>query len=198
MHVYSFGPLLLIAYLLSAGAASLHALLTRPDPRSALSWIAICSLVPFGGVVLYALLGINRVNRPRFARKPATAPHRGTPGFPAPLAAQVRLGDTLTRRPLELGNEIETLYDGEAAFPRMLEAIAGAQQSVWLSTYIFQTDPVGKRFIEALATTAQRGVSVRVLVDGIGEWYDWPHVVPLLRRAGVRTERFLPPRLLPP
>jgi cardiolipin synthase A/B len=37
-----------------------------------------------------------------------------------------------------------------------------------------------------------------VLVDGIGEWYDWPHVVPILRRAGVRAERFLPPRLLPP
>jgi cardiolipin synthase len=39
---------------------------------------------------------------------------------------------------------------------------------------------------------------VRVLVDGIGEWYDWPHVVPVLRRAGVTAARFLPPRLLPP
>jgi transposase len=26
----------------------LHALLTKPDPRSALSWIAVCSLIPYG------------------------------------------------------------------------------------------------------------------------------------------------------
>jgi cardiolipin synthase A/B len=44
----------------------------------------------------------------------------------------------------------------------------------------------------------RRQAEVRVLVDGIGEWYDWPHVVPILRRAGLRAERFLPPRLLPP
>jgi len=189
---------MLMGYLLSATVASLHALLTKPDPRSALSWIAICSFVPYGGVVLYALLGINRVHRPRVPPKPAAEPPEPTPEFPAALAAQVRLGDALTRRRLESGNELETLHDGEAAFPRMLDAISGAQHSVWLSTYIFQTDPVGRRFIETLAGAARRGVDVRVLVDGIGEWYDWPHVVPLLRRAGVRTERFLPPRLLPP
>jgi cardiolipin synthase A/B len=39
-------------------------------------------------------------------------------------------------------------------------------------------------------------VSVRV-VDGIDEWYDWPHVVPLLRDAGVIAARFLPPRVVP-
>ncbi len=199
MHAYSFGPVMLIVYLVSAGVASLHALLTKPDPRSALSWIAICSLVPLGGVVLYLLLGINRVRRPHSERSQLTEGAPATvPDFPAPLAAQVRLGDALTRWRLESGNELETLQDGEEAFPRMLEAIAGAQKSVWLSTYIFQTDPVGKRFIETLAAATRRGVHVQVLVDGIGEWYDWPHVVPLLRRAGVRTERFLPPRLFPP
>ena len=38
---------------------------------------------------------------------------------------------------------------------------------------------------------------VRVLVDGVGEWYSWPHAVTLLHRAGVRAARFLAPRLLP-
>jgi len=198
MHSYSFGPILLSAYVLSAGIASLHALLTKSDPRSALSWIAVCGLVPYGGVVLYALFGINRVRRPQRVPWAPTAPLPSEPAFSAPWAAQVRIGDALTRRPLESGNVLETLLDGEQAFPRMLEAIADAQYSVWLSTYIFQTDQVGRQFVDALAAAARRHVNVRVLVDGIGEWYDWPHVVPLLRRAGVRAERFLPPRLLPP
>jgi cardiolipin synthase A/B len=198
MYLHSLGPVFLSVYMLGAVLASLHALLTKPDPRSALSWIAVCSLVPYGGVVLYALFGINRVRRPQLVRA-STTPQAGSKTlWPPLLAPQVRIGDALTRRPLESGNSMETLHDGEQAFPRMLEAIALAQQSVRLSTYIFQTDPVGREFVDALAAAARRGVNVRVLVDGIGEWYDWPHVVPILRRAGVRAERFLPPRLLPP
>ena len=198
MHLHSFGPIFLSVYIVGAGIASLHALLTKADPRSALSWIAVCSLIPYAGVALYALFGINRVRRPQLAWRTTTAQHASEPPFPAPLAAQVRIGDALTRRPLEGGNVVETLYDGEQAFPRMLEAIAGARQSVWLSTYIFQTDRVGRQFVAALAEAVRRQVAVRVLVDGIGEWYDWPHVVPILRRAGVAAERFLPPRLVPP
>jgi cardiolipin synthase A/B len=198
MHLHSFAPIFLIAYMLGAVLASLHALLTKPDPRSALSWIAVCSLIPYGGVLVYALFGINRVRRPQLARTSSTAQPGSKPVLPALLAPQVRIGDALTRRPLESGNSIETLHDGEQAFPRMLEAIAAAQRTVRLSTYIFQTDPVGREFVDALAAAARRGVNVRVLVDGIGEWYDRPHVVPILRRAGVRAERFLPPRLLPP
>ena len=198
MHLHSFGPIFLSAYVLGAGIGSFHALLTKADPRSALSWIAVCSLIPLGGVLLYALLGINRVRRPQLTWGMATAPRASAPPVPAQLAAQVRVGDALTRRPLESGNALETLHDGEQAFPRMLQAIAAAQQSVWLSTYIFQTDRVGRQFVDALAAAVRRQVAVRVLVDGIGEWYDWPHVVPILRRAGVRADRFLPPRLLPP
>jgi cardiolipin synthase A/B len=198
MHLYSFGPILLSVYLLSAAIASLHALLTRPDPRSALSWIAICSFVPYGGVVLYVLLGINRVRRPPLAWRATSSPVESQRCVPTSLAAQVRIGDALTRRPLETGNQLRILHDGEEAFPLMLQAIDSAQDSVWLATYIFQTDAVGRQFVDALAAATRRGVHVRVLVDGIGEWYDRPHVVPLLRRAGVRTERFLPPRLIPP
>ena len=198
MHWHSSGPIFLSAYLLGAGLASLHALLTKPDPRSVLSWIAVCGLIPFGGVALYALFGINRVRRPQLPWGAASAPRAADPVYPVALAAQVRIGDALTRRPLESGNMLETLHDGEQAFPRMLEAIGNARDSVWLSTYIFQTDQVGRQFVAALGAAVRREVQVRVLVDGIGEWYDWPHVVPILRRAGVRAERFLPPRLLPP
>ena len=193
------GLLTLGLYLVTALGSGLHALLTKSDPRSALSWMALCLFVPYGGAVLYWLFGINRVRRgqlSRGARAPADK-HRDAP-FAGPLAAQVHIGDALTRRALEPGNLIEPLHNGELAFPAMLAAIDAARESVWLSTYIFQTDAVGGEFVAALGAAVRRGLCVRVLVDGIGEWYDWPHVVPLLRGAGVPTARFLPPRLLPP
>lgn len=194
------GLVTLALYLITGLGSGLHALLTKPDPRSALSWLALCLLVPYGGALLYWLFGINRVRRrqPSTGDWPVATTARADALLAGALAAQVRIGDALTHRPLEAGNIIEPLHNGELAFPRMLAAIAEARESVWLSTYIFQTDPVGKEFIAALGAAVGRGVSVRVLVDGIGEWYDWPHAVPLLRRAGVPTARFLPPRLLPP
>ncbi len=195
------GLLTLTLYLVTGPGSGLHALLSKADPRSALSWMAVCILVPYGGALLYWLFGINRVRRRRLLSPPASnspATLHASAGITGALAAQVRIGDALTRRSLEPGNAIEPLHNGELAFPRMLAAIGEARGSVWLSTYIFQTDAIGAEFIAALGAAVRRGVSVRVLVDGIGEWYDWPHVVPRLRRAGVPAARFLPPRLLPP
>src|SRR5215831_2214129 len=103
MHSLSFGPIFLSVYVLSAAIASLHALLTKSDPRSALSWIAVCSLIPYGGVALYALFGINRVRRPQMTHWATSAQLDLAAAFPAPLAAQARIGATLTRRPLESG-----------------------------------------------------------------------------------------------
>jgi cardiolipin synthase len=195
------GGLFALGYALTSAAAALHALLTKSDPRSAIGWIGVAWLFPYGGPLLYWLFGINRVRR-RPQNGTAASEHRASPPALLPdlkaLAPQARLGDTLTHRPLEPGNSVEPLHNGELAFPRMLQAIAGAHRSVWLATYIFQSDAVGREFVSALSAAVRRGVSVRVLVDGIGEWYDWPHVVPLLRRAGVVAARFLPPRLIPP
>jgi cardiolipin synthase len=195
------GGLFVLLYLSGAAAAALHALLTKPDPRSAISWIALCWLFPLGGPILYWLFGINRVVRPGRPRGGSVQAARASDASFEAMSAYsglARVGDTLTGLPLLAGNSIEPLHNGEVAFPRMLRAIAEARHSVYLATYIFQTDSVGRGFVDALHSAAARGVRVQVLVDGIGEWYDWPHVVPLLRRAGVDTARFLPPRLFPP
>ena len=184
-----------------ATLASIHALLTKPDPRSAFGWIVVCWLFPLGGPILYGLFGINRVRaRARQLRGALGNPHNPVrlPGENAPADHLMRIGDAVTQWSRIPGNSIESLENGENAFPPMLEAIAAAERTVWLATYIFETDPVGQQFVEALAAASARGVQVRVLVDGVGEWYSWPHVVPQLRRAGVVARRFLPPRLYPP
>jgi len=80
----------------------------------------------------------------------------------------------------------------------MLAAIRGATRRVFLSTYIFDTGPLGREFIAAIADAASRGVDVRVLLDGIGELYSLPRASTLLRGQGVRVAHFLPPRLWPP
>jgi cardiolipin synthase A/B len=194
------GIFLLVVHAGCAAVAASHALLTKPDPHSAFGWILVCWLFPLAGPLLYAVFGINRV-RARAKQLRGGLPtirDQCRPPDSDEFAAQLtRIGDAVTQWSRIEGNAIEPLENGENAFPRMLSAIAAARESVWLTTYIFETDAVGHEFIDALARAAARGVQVRVLVDGVGEWYSWPHVVPLLRRAAVRAERFLAPRLLP-
>ncbi len=176
-------------------------MLSKTDPRSAMSWIAMCWLFPLGGSILYWLFGINRVrSRPQthlivYDQQVATNTNTATVPIYHSLS---KIGNALSANRPVAGNSVKTLYNAEKAFPSMLQAISTAQHSIWLSTYIFQTDTVGLRFVDALSLAAANGVEVKVLVDGIGEWYDWPHVIPLLQQAGISAARFLPPRLFPP
>ena len=86
---------------------------------------------------------------------------------------------------------VQVFRDGDEAYPKMLEAIAAAQHSVGLSSYIFETDTWGSKFVAALADAHDRGLAVRVLVDGIGGGWLMSHAYHALRRRGVPVARFL-------
>jgi cardiolipin synthase len=201
-----FWGLLALAGVLSGG----HALLNKRDPRAALGWVVLCLVIPGVGAVLYWLLGVNRI---RTLARDWQARGMGMHGRQPDLclwvadmaaelpfraenyAAQLSLADAVTRRPLLQGNRVRPLHSGEEAYPAMLEAIEAAHSSVCLSTYIFDSDSTGSRFVEALRAAAARGVDVRVLVDALGERYSSPPARRLLRGSGVRLARFLPPSL---
>ena len=105
----------------------------------------------------------------------------------------VQLSETVTGQTLCEGNTIEPLWDGDQAYPAMLQAIEDAKHSIGLSIYIFDNDRTGNRFAEALGRAVARGVEVRVLIDDFGtRYYLWRSISGILRRARVPTARFLP------
>ena len=189
---------------LALGAvAATHALLKKRRPRAAAAWVGLCLLVPVLGALLYFLFGVNRVRRhaEKLHHRWLPLPTRRGPervAVPAGLIELVAISDAVSGTPLSTGNALRCLYDGEQAYPRMLSSIESAKNSLFLSSYIFDADRTGHRFVEALAAAAARGVDVRVLVDGVGELYSRPRIARVLRRRGIRSARFLPPRLLPP
>lgn len=155
-------------------------------------------VLPAIGVALYVLLGVNRVER-RAARMRRGIPrHRnlsqipsGMPGTHfAPLA---RLVGEVGGRPLLPGNVVEPLLNGAEAYPAMLEAIAGAQRSIMLASYIFDGDGVGAQFAEALVAARARGVEVRVLIDDVSCRFSKHPASKPLAGAGVPLGIFNPP-----
>ncbi len=77
----------------------------------------------------------------------------------------------------------------------MLKAIEEATKSVSLSTYIFDYDRTGRRFLDVLQRAVSRNVEVRVLIDDMGARYSWPRMTPALRRAGITCATFMPPTI---
>ncbi|MBN2692822.1 MAG: cardiolipin synthase ClsB [Burkholderiaceae bacterium] len=86
---------------------------------------------------------------------------------------------------------------GAALFPALSDAINQARHSIWLQTYIFHTDDVALGIASALCDAAQRGVQVRVLVDGLGSGLSVDLLSRRFAEAGVEFMVFRPWRKWP-
>jgi len=66
------------------------------------------------------------------------------------------------------GNHLKLLRNGAEYFPALEVAIQNAQHEIYLETYIYQEDLIGRRIGNALKKAAHRGVKVYLLLDGFG------------------------------
>ena len=192
-----------LASVLMNMAATIHVLLKKENELSAIAWLGMVWLVPFLGCFLYWAFGINRVRRRarllrqgrvntatetthtnQSAQASVTSPPLEIPtDLPARWYGLHRLITHVTGKPLYAGHQCEVLLNGDEAFPAMLNAIDQAQHSVALATFIFGNDIWGQRFVAALQRAHQRGVAVRVLIDGMGRYYNVPTIGRLLKRC---------------
>ncbi len=183
--------------LVLAICVTLHVLLRKREVATAVGWIGLAWFAPFTGAATYYVFGINRVQR----RARRLRPGAGGPSAPASATTEAD-GDThlaalragngrISGRALLGGNAIATLQNGDGGYPAMLAAIGAAEHSVGLSSYLFQNDVWGGRFVDALDAAQKRGLAVRVLIDGIGGGWLRSPAYHALRRRGVPAARFL-------
>jgi cardiolipin synthase len=187
--------MLALGFVLAIGA-TVQILLTKREVSSAVGWIGLVWFAPILGAVTYLIFGVNRVRRRARLLRSANVEPAITAAWPSPdgddnLQPLERGVGQITARPLLSGTAVAAFQNGDQAYPPMLAAIAGAKRSVGLSTYIFQDDRWGGRFIEALAEAHARGVAVRVLIDGIGGGWLRSPTYHRLRRLGVTAARFM-------
>ena len=199
---------------LLAGAATfglmawtaVHILINKHDTRAAVGWLGLVWFAPLLGVILYWIFGINRIQRKAhqlFADQiPLQLPPTESAILPHHLVTELgsqwqdmailaKLTDHVSTLPLMGGNRFTLLINGDQAYPAMLSAIDQAEQSISLTTYIFDNDAWGKQFRNALARAARRDIAVRVLIDDVGARYSFPSIVGQLSRSGVEAARFM-------
>lgn len=161
------------------------------EPSEATFWLLVVAMIPVGGIVLFFFFGITRIERADFRIRSIRSTiddargrlwgeelarvERALPGFapPSEMSSQVR-NQTLDRIfPHSLlldGNHVELLRDGSSVYPRMLEDIRAAKHSIRLQSFIFMSDEVGIKILDALEQKAREGVDVKVLFDSFGSF----------------------------
>jgi cardiolipin synthase len=90
------------------------------------------------------------------------------------------------------GNQAELLHGGDELFPAMVSAIDGARHEVWLATYIYENRGKVEDVTRALVAAAERGVQVRLVVDGFGSRSNLTGLRAALIGAGVMLTVFRP------
>lgn len=160
---------------------TLRVVLTRHPPGSSFAWILLTVALPYGGFLLYLMLGERPVGRLR-ARRMRAALER----WPA-LAAQLaptderdaaalargdqpiaRLATRLGELPLTSGSQLALMSDTAAILDRITADLAAARGRVEMAFYIWNEGGRADLVAQALITAAQRGVRCRLLLDAVG------------------------------
>ncbi len=148
------------------------------EPTSRAAWVLVLVFVPALGIVLYLLFGEPWVSR-RSRRKAAAAgmalADRGMAAgisamhaVPGPYQAAFRVCERLAAGPVTGRNQATLAADSDAAIDAMVADFDAARESIHISFYIWLADRNGLRVVEALKRAAARGVTCRVIADGVG------------------------------
>lgn len=194
----------IIGYDLLVVATLLLLALRRRETATIYGWALAIVFLPFLGMLLFFLVGLNRVpRRLQRRRRHAEAFATRLPGpSTRPIGLAERraatghrslsiLGEHLGGAPVREGNAIEFFDDGREVFRRVFQDIANARHHVHLEKYIFRADHLGSALIDLLIDRCAAGVEVRVLIDALGS-LGTSRQLERLRAAGGKFARFLP------
>ena len=103
-----------------------------------------------------------------------------------------KLMNVPSRHDYKNGHSIKLLRSGEQYFAECEKIIDNAKYYVHFQTYIVDSDDTGRRFVEALARAAERGVRVYFLLDAYGGGSFSKELTARVEDAGVLFRKFSP------
>lgn len=102
------------------------------------------------------------------------------------------VAEALTDAAVTKGNEVELLFNGDEIFPKLLETIRSADQTLCLLNYVYWKSDIAREVADAVCQRARAGVDCRVLIDGIGSFHRSRPLVERMASDGVRVHTFRP------
>ncbi len=155
--------------------AASHAIIYKRDHKASLTWVGLILLSPGIGALLYWLFGVNRIKRK--AKKIFHSKEKLNVKFNndevTEVVSEKNFGNSLSKLsyitnslvglPLVSNNGIDLYLNGEKFYPELISEIEKSKRHIYLCSYIFENDNIGKKISTELKKAAARGVTVRVL-----------------------------------
>ncbi len=101
---------------------------------------------------------------------------------------------TIVGAPVEHGGTITTLNNGDEFVPALLDSIAHAERTINFAVYIWSEGQFSDQLIAALEKKQRAGVTVRVLLDGLGSIKVPDEDFEGLVAAGGKVQKFRMPK----
>ncbi len=184
---------LLIGLALVAIAFAWRAIKTARTPQGAVGWAIFLIAAPYLAVPLYLFLGHHKYRGYEISRQKSEEVLQGVKTYrdryrpKSDPKTDTILFEKIGELPDAAGNGFELLIDGKQTFPAIFDAIDSARSYVLVQSYIVNDDGVGQELSEHMIGAAQRGVSVRFMVDAVGSKGLPSSYFDRLRAAGVRV-----------
>lgn len=187
------------SYWLTIAAVTLRLVLKRRAMGITIAWLMIIYIIPILGIGLYFLFGELNLGRKRAERaknmfppyrewfsKIHTSPEKKRK-LSRQLAAPVHnLCENRIGIPALIGNQLTLHTQTLTILQSIAKEISQAKQSIHMTFYIWQPGGQADEIAKEVCQAAERGVSVRILLDSAGSKAffksEWPHK---MRQAGI-------------
>ena len=203
----TISPFVLPLYYVAIFFVVIGILLENRNPLKTHSYLLLLLLLPILGIIIYLFFGQNIRKRKIFAKKLLINQAFGEQYFqdrvneveinevlPPSLNQYERVVRFLRKdlSPLTKNNEVTILKNGEEKFPEVFKAIEQARHHIHLEYYIYEEDDIGHQMADLLIKKAKQGVSVRLIVDGVGSLSLSKSFFNKLKSGGVQLVEFMP------
>ncbi|WP_421982156.1 cardiolipin synthase [Roseibium sp.] len=172
---------------------SWKAIKSARTPQGSVGWVVFLISAPYFAVPIYLFLGHHKYAGYITARRDSqnirqeidTWGARNAPG-PNQVDRKFKVFEKIAELPIVRGNSVDLLIDGDATFSALFQAIDQATQYVLIQYYIVKDDDLGRTLKDHLIAATKRGVTVRMMIDGVGSVKLPSGFIAELKTAGVQ------------
>ena len=195
-----------VLYVIIVGAVVLRIIYDTQSTAKALAMIMLVVSIPFFGVIVYFMFGVNLRKHKIFSNKKMTnaklRKKLNEKGYQTKLDLNnqqsaifehrklINLIDNENASPITNDNKVKLLVNGESKFPELLQAMKAAKNHIHLEYYIYEDDKTGQEIEKILIQKAKEGIEVRFIFDDLGSRSIKSRMVPRLLEAGVDVMPF--------
>jgi len=162
-------------------------------PSATIGWLLIIVLVPLVGIPLYLIFGGRKFIKLKKNKGVMLLPELNKTNQHALNTLLVSLGLPAASE----NNLIHFHQNGKHAWQELISLLRRAKQSVDIAIFILAKDKVGDKIIALLEQKASQGVTIKILLDGVGSLSLPKNKLTHLIKLGAKVAWFNPVLHLP-